>query len=100
MASLILVVSRLTGRWCSIGRRLGLKGKSPSWAYSSSFRLHRFRLQTQKSRCMQRPVPTESRDSVEPHAAAAEEVRNGSAPAFQALRVASRARKFASDSSD
>src|SRR5579864_5423968 len=33
------VVSRLDGRTCSIGRRLGLKGKSPSWAYSSSFSL-------------------------------------------------------------
>src|SRR6478672_1875637 len=38
MASLIRVVSRLTGRECSTGRRLGLKGKSPSWAYSSSIR--------------------------------------------------------------
>jgi len=35
---LMRVVSRGDGRVCSIGRRLGLKGKSPSWAYSSSFR--------------------------------------------------------------
>jgi hypothetical protein len=35
---LMRVVSLLTGRECSIGRRLGLKGKSPSWAYSSSNR--------------------------------------------------------------
>ena len=51
MASLMRVVSRLRGRTCSIGRRLGLKGKSPSWAYSSSYSFT-----TQKSRCMQRPV--------------------------------------------
>jgi hypothetical protein len=38
---LMRVVSRLAGLTCSIGRRLGLKGKSPSWAYSSSFRWHR-----------------------------------------------------------
>jgi hypothetical protein len=32
------VVSRGAGRVWSNGRRLGLKGKSPSWAYPSSFR--------------------------------------------------------------
>src|SRR5207253_2764380 len=56
-----------------------------------------------KSRCMQRPVPTLSCDSVEPRAGAASrdvarEVRNGSAPAFQASSVASLAAKSASDS--
>src|SRR5438270_6993574 len=40
MASLMRVVSRLLGRTGSIGRRLGLKARSPSGAYSSSSRCH------------------------------------------------------------
>src|SRR4051794_35536481 len=79
MASLMRVVSRFCGRTCSTGRRLGLKGKSPSWAYSSSFRGRN-----------RKPLHAAARsprlsDSVEPHASAvAREVRNGSAPASQA----------------
>src|SRR3954453_12629626 len=88
------VVSRLTGRDCSIGRRLGLKGKSPSWAYSL-----RIVFQWHQEHCMQRPVPTESFDSVEPLEAFAQEVRNGSAPAFQEASVARFSRKSARDSS-
>src|SRR5438874_13263947 len=79
MASLMRVVSRLCGRTCSIGRRLGLKGKSPSWAYSSSFRGR-----NRKAAACSGPFPS-STDSVEPHTGSVtREVRNGSAPASQA----------------
>src|SRR5579864_423234 len=44
------------------------------------------------------PFPRQSCDSVEPRRAFAQEVRNGSAPAFQEASVASFARKSASDS--
>src|SRR6266478_1282384 len=72
MPSLMRVVSRLTGRTGSIGRRRGLKDRSPSGAYSSSSRFHAA------------ARSSSAFDSVEPHAGTlAREVRNGSAPAFQ-----------------
>src|SRR6478672_11252904 len=58
MASLMRVVSRLDGRTCSTGLRLGLKGRSPSWAYSSSYSI------AQKSRCMQRPASSSQNSKI------------------------------------
>src|SRR5690348_12721861 len=72
MASLMRVVSRLTGRTGSIGRRRGLKDRSPSGAYSSSSRCHAAARSSSRST---RLNPTRAR--------LAREVRNGSAPAFQ-----------------
>src|SRR5579862_2741642 len=72
IASLMRVVSRFDGRTCSTGRRLGLKCRSPSWAYSSPSRFHAAARSSSRS------------TRFEPHASSvAREVRNGSAPASQ-----------------
>src|SRR5579862_5622758 len=74
MASLMRVVSLLVGRTGSIGRRLGLKGRSPSGAYSSSSRFHAAARSSSRS------------TRLNPRGRSARKVRNGSAPAFQSSK--------------
>src|SRR3954453_16866121 len=93
--SLMRVVSRGAGRVWSNGRRLGLKGKSPSWAYSSSIRCRNM-----KSRCMQRPFPRRYRCQVNtvtrlnPRGPSGPGGEERSAPAFQRSEVSKPRAKF------
>src|SRR6266576_1945776 len=84
------VVSRGAGRVWSNGRRLGLKGKSPSWAYSSSISCRNM-----KSRCMQRPFPRQCSTRLNPRGpACGPGGEERSAPAFQTLEVSKLSEKL------
>src|SRR5262249_14756776 len=89
------VVSRGAGRVWSNGRRLGLKGKSPSWAYSSSFRGRNMKSRYKRSgRFLVGRCSINIATRLNPRGPCGPGGEERSAPAFQASEVSKPGAKF------